>query len=65
MKTSNPYTASITVKTPTDIVPSELSKASGKAKARYPHTPKGVNVSGGGSGPMKHRANTPGGPTGS
>ena len=34
MKTSNPYGANYAVKVPPETVSSELSKASGKAKAR-------------------------------
>lgn len=37
---------------------------SGKATARYPHAPLSPNQKGGG-GSVKHRAYTPGGPTGS
>lgn len=36
----------------------------GKAKARYPHAPLSPSQKGGG-GTVKHRAYTPGGPTGS
>ena len=42
------------------------AKNGGKAKPRYPHTPNMPNkTSGGGGGAVKHRAYTPGGPTGS
>lgn len=41
------------------------TKAGGKAKARYPHTPNMPNKTTGVGGPMKTRAYTPGGPTGS
>ena len=59
MKTSNPYAPSMTAKMPADTISSELSKAGGKAKARF-HPPQAVNRStGGGGGAVKHRA-TPG-----
>lgn len=65
MKTSNPYKANDTYKVAPETITSELSKASGKAKARYPHSPLGVNQSNGQAGKMKGRAFTPGGPAGS
>jgi hypothetical protein len=59
MKTSNPYAPGMTVKPPADAMSAEMSKAGGKAKARY-HQPQAVNRStGGGGGAVKHRA-TPG-----
>ena len=61
MKTSNPYGANVPVKVPPETISSEMSQAGGKAKARYPNTPKGVNVSGSGNaGKMKRPALTPG-----
>lgn len=60
MKTSNPYGMNIPVKTGSSIVDNELSKASGKAKARYPDTPLGISQANGQSGKMKTRALTPG-----
>lgn len=41
------------------------AKNGGKAKARYPHSPKMPNQSTGVSSGMKRRAFTPGGPAGS
>ena len=67
MKTSNPYGPGMSVKVPPENINNELSKAGSKAKARYPHTPLGINVSGSGNaGKMKRPAMTPGTtPTGS
>lgn len=66
MKTSNPYGSGMTFKSPPETITSEVSKAGGKAKARYPHKPITTNqTTGGGGGAVKHRAYTPGGPTGS
>ena len=65
MKTSNPYGANDTFKTPPETVKSEQSQASGKAKARFPHKPLGPGQSNGSAGKMKTRAYTPGGPSGS
>ena len=65
MKTSNPYGANYAVKVPPETVSSELSKASGKAKARYPSTPLGPSQANSQSGKMKRPAYTPGGPAGS
>lgn len=60
MKVSNPYGMSLTVKTTPEIVNSANSKASGKAKARFPHTPLGPGQSNGEAGKMKRPAYTPG-----
>ncbi len=65
MKTSNPYGANYTVKVPPETVSNELSKASGKAKARYPSPPLGPSQANSESGKMKRPAYTPGGPAGS
>ena len=66
MKTSNPYGANYQVKVPPETISSEMSQASGKAKARYPDTPRPANASGtGNAGKMKRPAYTPGGPAGS
>lgn len=65
MKTSNPYGASDTFKTPPETVNGGLG--TGKAKARYPSGTASNKPGGGGgtAGGMKKRAYTPGGPTGS
>lgn len=60
MKTSNPYGMNIPVKTAPETVNSANSKASGKAKARYPHTPLGTSTANSTSGHMGRRAYTPG-----
>lgn len=68
MKTSNPYGANFKVKVPPETISAQDSQAAGKAKARYPHgEAQPVNSQmGGGKGPMKTRALTPGSsPTGS
>lgn len=65
MKVSNPYGANDTYKTAPETVNSANSKASGKAKARFPHTPLGVSQANGQAGKAKNRAYTPGGPAGS
>lgn len=66
MKTSNPYGANYTVKSPPDTITNEQRLASSKAKARYPHTPLGISQANGQSGKMKRPAMTPGTtPTGS
>lgn len=44
--------------------PGSVAGSGGKAKARYPHAPLSPDQKGGG-GAIKHRAYTPGGPTGS
>ena len=60
MKTSNPYGPGMDILSPPANIAEERTKASGKAKAAYPHKPRPVNAStGGGGGGMKHRA-TPG-----
>lgn len=59
MKTSNPYGANYTVKTPPETIQKEQSQASGKAKARYPHTPLGPSQKNGEAGKMKRPAYTP------
>ena len=38
----------------------EMSQASGKARARYPHSPLGPSMSNGQAGKMKRPAYTPG-----
>lgn len=60
MKTSNPYGMDLTVQTGSSIVDRELSKASGKAKARYPDTPLGPSQKNSEAGKMKRPAYTPG-----
>lgn len=65
MKTSNPYGADYPVKVPPDTIQAEQAQAKGKAKARYPHKPLGVNQTNGEAGKMKRPAYTPGGPSGS
>lgn len=60
MKTSNPYGANYPVKVPPETIQKEMSQASGKAKARYPHSPLGPSMSNGQSGKMKRPAYTPG-----
>lgn len=67
MKTKNPYGANYQVKVPPETIQAEMSQASGKAVARYPHKPLGTIPGGDAntSGPFK-RAMTPGtSPTGS
>jgi hypothetical protein len=68
MKTSNPYGANHTVKVPPETISNEMSKAGGKAKARYPHPPLGISQANSSAGKMQKsgRAMTPGtSPTGS
>jgi hypothetical protein len=66
MKTSSPYGPGMTVKSPPDAISNEQSKAGGKAKARYPHSPISTNQTAGGPGGGGKRAYTPGtSPTGS
>jgi hypothetical protein len=60
MKVSNPYGADDTFRSPEQIVDRNNSKAAGKAKARFPHTPAKVTQPQGKSGGMKVRAYTPG-----
>ena len=60
MKTSNPYGANYQVKVPPETIQKEMSQASSKAKARYPHTPLGPSQKNGEAGKMKTRAYTPG-----
>jgi len=66
LKTSNPYGANDSFKTPEQIVSNERTIASGKAGQRFVHKPlgPGQNIGSGGGGPKK-RAFTPGGPAGS
>lgn len=67
MKTSNPYGMNLPVRMPPETITSETSKASSKAKARYPHKAL-TNQPGGGAGSHGSfkRALTPGtSPTGS
>ena len=59
MKTSNPYGMNIPVKVPPETISKEMSQASGKARARYPHTPLGPGQSNGEAGKMKRPAYTP------
>ena len=68
MKTSNPHNSGIPILETPQIVDTTNAKASGKAKARYPHKqiPITTTASGNmGSLKAKNRAYTPGGPTGS
>jgi hypothetical protein len=66
MKTSNPYGPGDNFKVPPETITSERSKNGGKGKQSYPSGIKGCDVSTGQkSGKMKHRAYTPGGPSGS
>lgn len=65
MKTKNPYGANYQVKVPPETIQSEMSQASGKAKARYPSTPLGPGQTQPTTGQMGRRAYTPGGPAGS
>ena len=60
MKTSNPYRANYPVKVPPETIQKEMSQASGKARARYPHSPLGPSMSNGQAGKMKRPAYTPG-----
>lgn len=61
MKTSNPYGANNAVKMTPETVSAQLSKASGKAKARYPNPPLGPSQANSSAGKMKRPAYTPGG----
>jgi hypothetical protein len=68
MKTKFPaaYGPGMSVTLPPETISKELSKASGKATARYPSTPLGPGQSNGTAGKAKNRALTPGtSPTGS
>jgi len=66
MKTSSPYGPGMDVKSPPDTIRNEQSKASSKAKARYPSGTASVNMTKGAPGPFGRRALTPGTtPTGS
>ena len=59
-------TTGMSVKVPPETISAEQSQASGKARARYPHTPLGVGQKNGEAGKMKRPAMTPGtSPTGS
>lgn len=60
MKTSNPYGMSIPVKVPPETIQKEMSQASSKAKARYPHSPLGPGQDNPTTGKMGRRAYTPG-----
>ena len=60
MKTSNPYAPSMTVKSPPETINNDLSKASGKAKARYPDKPIGKVQNSSAAGGGGKRAFTPG-----
>jgi len=65
MKTSNPYGPGMDVKNTPATVTDAVAKGSGKAKARYPSGTPSNSQKMGNTGPVKHRAYTPGGPTGS
>lgn len=66
MKTSSPYGPGMEVKSPPDTIRNEQSKASSKAKARYPSGIASTNKTAGAPGPFGRRAMTPGTtPTGS
>ena len=67
MKISNPYVKGMAVKVPPETISSEMSKAGGKATARYPNKALTNQPGGGGStGGSFKRALTPGTtPTGS
>lgn len=60
LKVSNPYGADDTYKSGSAIVDSQNSKASSKAKARFPHTPLMPGQKNGQAGKMKRPAMTPG-----
>ena len=60
MKTSNPYGANYPVKVPPETIQKEMSQASGKARARYPHSPLGPGMGNSSTGKMKRPAYTPG-----
>ncbi len=61
MQTKNPYgMGGLAVKTAPETVTSTNAKASGKAKARYPHTPLGPGQDNPTTGKMGRRAYTPG-----
>jgi hypothetical protein len=62
MKTSSPYGPGMTVKSPPESIANEQSKASSKAKARYPDPIISTNQSAGGPRGGGKRAL---GPTGS
>lgn len=64
---SNPYGGSYPVKVPPETISNEMSKASDKAKARYPHSPLSPSQANSSAGKaQKGRAMTPGSsPTGS
>jgi hypothetical protein len=65
MKTSNPYGPGMPVKYTPETVTAEMAKDGGKFKARYPSGIPSNSQKMTSSGPVKHRAFTPGGPTGS
>jgi hypothetical protein len=62
MKTSYPaaYGSGMTTLVPPATVDTALSRASGKAKARYPNTPISNRTTNSTTGKMKVRALTPG-----
>jgi len=60
LKVSNPYGANDTYRSGSEIVNNEISKASGKAKARFPDTPLMPGQKNGQAGKMKRPAMTPG-----
>jgi hypothetical protein len=61
MKTSNPYTPGMDVKSPPDTIKNEQSKAGGKAKARYPSGTIATNQTAGGPSGGGKRAFGPSG----
>jgi hypothetical protein len=62
----SPYGPGGTVKIPPETITSELSKDGSKAKATYKSGIPSIKPGGGGAGgPIKTRAYTPGGPSGS
>jgi hypothetical protein len=58
--TKNPYGANYGVKVPPETIQKENAQASGKAKARYPHTPLGPDQDNSDSGKKQTPAYTPG-----
>lgn len=60
LKVNNPYGADDTYKSGSAIVDSQNSKASGKAKARFPNPPLMPGQKNGQAGKMKRPAMTPG-----
>jgi len=60
LKVNNPYGANDTYRSGSEIVNHEISKSSGKAKARFPDTPLMPSQKNGQAGKMKRPAMTPG-----